>query len=283
MKQYKQVLVLLRISAITTVLIYLSLFLSSYNYSAKVADDLWKQLGISQQQGAEKIRNSFMSGYLDYRGIRNFKNLSTGDKSAVAKDLLVYTKTYLSSDAVKSAYIKEKESVKPIAPVFDNLTKEDIRKREIAGMKKNIEETEAMVKKFPDMEKSAHKAIAEFEKTMKDFSAPDNKIIDILYQSQLFENKAKEDRYKESLKSWEQNYPADYRIKLKAHLEKYLNTSATVDFGAALTEKYGKKVFVNADYERKNAEWKMIFRAGKEVYAIAQPFAGQWLKELSGK
>ena len=283
MKQYKQVLVLLRISAITIILIYLSLFLSSYNYSAKVADDLWKQLGMSQQQGAEKIRNSFMSGYLDYWGVRNFKNLSGGDKTAIAKDLLVYTRIYLSSDAVKSAYLKEKESARPIAPVADNLTKDDIRKREIETMKKGIANAEAMVKQFPDMEKSVRKTIVEFEKTIKDFGSPDNKIIDIIYQSQLSGNKLKEDRYKESLKSWEQNYPADYRLKLKTYLEKYLSTSATVDFGAALTEKYGKKIFVNPDYERKSDEWKMIFRAGKEVYTVVQPFAGQWLKEISGK
>lgn len=270
----------LKWTSFTIVLLIAGTLLSSYNRASKTADDLWKQLGISQQQGSEKIKSSFMNGYLDYWGIRNIKSITSGNKAMLAKDLLSYTKTYLNSAPVKAAYSKERESVKPYAPVVKTVTKEDIRTEQIAGMKKAINNTEAMIKQFPDMEKSARKSILEFEKTIKDFEKPDSKIIEVLYQGKLAEGKMNEDRYNESLRDWEKNYPVDYRLKLRSYLEKYTATAATVDFDAALTEKYNKKVFVNPVYEGKNDEWKMIFRAGKEVYEVAKPFADQWLKEL---
>jgi hypothetical protein len=271
----------LKLAGLCIMLILTGISLSSYNRAARTADDLWKQLGISQQQGSDKIKSSFLNGYLDYWGIRNIKSIGSGNKAMLAKDLLAYTKTYLNSAAVKTAYAKERESVKPSAPVGNTLTKEDIRKEQIDGMKKAIANTEAMIKQFPDMEKAARKSILEFEKTIKDFEKPDSKIIEILYQGKLSENKANEDQYNESVKSWEKNYPVDYRLKLRSYLEKYLSTASTVDFEAGLTEKYNKKVFVKPAYESKNDEWKMIFRAGKEVYEVAKPFAEQWLKELS--
>jgi hypothetical protein len=277
-KNYRSVL---KLTGLCFVLFVAGITLSSYNRAARTADDLWKQLGISQQQGSDKIKSSFMNGYLDYWGVRNIKNLTSGNKAMVAKDLLVYTKTYLNNAAVQAAYAKERESVKPSAPVAKSVSKEDIRKEQIDGMKKAIKNTEDMIKKFPDMEKAARKSIAELEKNIKDFEKPDSEIIELLYQGQVSGNKMEQDRYAESLKSWEKNYPADYRLKIRSYLEKYIATASTVDFDAALTEKYNKKVFVNPVYEGKNDEWKMIFRAGKEVYGVAKPFADQWLKELS--
>ncbi|MHA4842509.1 hypothetical protein ACX0G7_00035 [Flavitalea antarctica] len=273
---------MLKLTGLCMMLLATGVSLSSYKLAAKTADDLWKQLGISQQQGSEKIKSSFISGYLDYWGARNIRNISSGNKAMVAKDLLVYTKNYLNSDAVKNAYAKERESVKPTPPAAANtVTREDIRKEQIEGMKKAIANTEAMIKQFPDMEKSARKSLLEFEKMIKDFEKPDSELINILYQGKLAENKNNEDRYNESLRSWEKNFPADYRSKLRSYLEKYLSIASTVDFNAELTEKYNKKVFVKSAYESKDDEWKMIFRAGKEVYEVAKPFAEQWLKELS--
>ncbi len=59
-----------------------------------------------------------------------------------------------------------------------------------------------------------------------------------------------------------------------------LETTKDVDFNAKLTEQYGKKRFVNPAYEAKSAEWKMAFRAGKEVTEVTRSFAQQWLNEL---
>ena len=59
-----------------------------------------------------------------------------------------------------------------------------------------------------------------------------------------------------------------------------LEITKDVDYNAELKEINNKKKFVNASYEAKRPEWKMAFRAGKEVTEVTRAFAEQWLDEL---
>ena len=65
---------------------------------------MWKMLGITKQSGDEKIKNSFVNGYLYYYGVKNIKNLASNDRAAIAKDLLSYTKQYINSPAFTKEY-----------------------------------------------------------------------------------------------------------------------------------------------------------------------------------
>lgn len=253
------------------------------SFSVRKMDDFWKQLGITQEKGSEKIKNSFMNGYLDYYGVKNFRALTNGDRKTVTKDLLTYAKSYLNSPAVKAAYAEEISESKPPLPELSNLTKDEIRKREVEKFKTSIEEAEKILKQFPEMEKNMRASINELHKTIKEFEAPNSKMVDLLHLSQTEDNKYKEARYAREVEEWQESYPSDHRIKLRSHLEKYLSIAATVNFDAVLKEQRGKQVFVKSEYENKDEEWKMIFRAGKEVYEVAKPFVEQWLKELPVK
>ncbi len=95
-------LVWLRICIVSLILSLLSLILLSFTVS-RAADDLWKQLGITQMQGTEKIRNSFMNGYLEYYGVKNAKNIAAVNRAAVTKDLLTYAKSYVNHATFKAA------------------------------------------------------------------------------------------------------------------------------------------------------------------------------------
>jgi hypothetical protein len=118
------------------------------------------------------------------------------------------------------------------------------------------------------------------KKSLKDYQDPNSKMIDALWQDELAVRESDVKRYKENLKNWEVNYPADYKQLIRSRLERYLEIAATVDFSAELVEKDKKKRFVDPKYEGKNYEWKMIFRAGKDVYEVAKTFSEQWVKEL---
>ncbi len=52
---------------------YLVFFLFSFKTSQKLVDDVWTQLGLNKVQGLEKVKLSFLNGYLDYYGVRNAK------------------------------------------------------------------------------------------------------------------------------------------------------------------------------------------------------------------
>lgn len=79
---------------------------------------------------------------------------------------------------------------------------------------------------------------------------------------------------------WENQYPADPSQAVTIRLNEYLKMLGTVDFNAqlALPDKYKKKLFVNKDYEKKSAEWKAVYRAGKEVNEAISAGVKEWLK-----
>ncbi|WP_420150833.1 hypothetical protein [Spirosoma sp.] len=74
---------------------------------------------------------------------------------------------------------------------------------------------------------------------------------------------------------------ADFKPLLKKRLEDFIALSESVDFEARLVPMGRKQAFANPVYERKPAEWKFLYRLGKEPVAEAQVFARQWLADLS--
>lgn len=77
----------------------------------------------------------------------------------------------------------------------------------------------------------------------------------------------------------EKNYPSDPDELIKKRLADFLAISATVDFDAELN---GGR-FVNPEYEKESGQWKMCYRAGKDVVETARVEAQKWIDELDGK
>ncbi len=74
----------------------------------------------------------------------------------------------------------------------------------------------------------------------------------------------------------EKLYPSDPTEMVKQRLQDFLVVSKTVDFDAEVSN----GMFTKKEYERKSAQWKMCYRAGKEVVEAAQTEAIKWLQEL---
>ncbi|MVM33553.1 hypothetical protein GO755_26180 [Spirosoma sp. HMF4905] len=73
---------------------------------------------------------------------------------------------------------------------------------------------------------------------------------------------------------------ADFRPLLKKRLQDFIALTETVDFEARLIPMGYKQEFANPLYQRKPAEWKFLYRLGKEPVAEARLFAQQWLADL---
>jgi len=67
---------------------------------------------------------------------------------------------------------------------------------------------------------------------------------------------------------------------LKRQLQAFVAIAKTVDFKAATADKGGKKVFVNAAYERRSEFWKMLYRLGPGGTNAAVGVAQGWIAEL---
>lgn len=278
----KRALQILRIFVVVLTAGFVTVSFLAFRVQKKISDDVWQQLGLTKQKGEESISRSFMQGYLYFYDARNLRKLAVGDRLPVAQALLAQTKQYINSEAFKKAYEKERMNAKPKEPVEKPLrTKEEIQKEEVAKMEKSIKESEENMKKMDEnTRKSVAPVIDQLKQMLKEYKDPDNQMFTFMVESEKMQQESDRKNYEEDLKEWEENYPADYRIKIKKRLQEFLNVTASVDFNAELKESYGKKRFVNPAYERKDNKWKMAFRAGKPVVDDARAFATQWIAEL---
>ena len=273
-------LIQLRILGIILLLMIPLVFLVSFK-SNRVYADIWQQLGLSKEKGVENIRASFMNGYFHYYGARNARNILLGDRAAIARDLLNYTRQYVQSEGFKKQYDLERSQAKPEPDTKTVKTKEEIRKERIAETEKSIRQTEENMKTMKaDMVKVLEPMLDMLKKTLKDYQDPNSQMIDLFYQGELMQHEQRIKSYEERMKNWEKNYPEDYRDMVKDRLNKFLKLAKTVDFNAELKEVNGRKKFVRAEYEGKSYDWKQIFRAGKEVIVPAMEFAEQWMREM---
>jgi hypothetical protein len=259
-----------------------SSFLFSSYQAKKITDDIWKILGISRQAGTEGIKNSFLNGYLSYYGVRNAKNIAVNDRAAIAKDLLNYTKEYISGTEFKKQYEELRKSAKPQEPVIKPLRSiPEIQKDEIAKTEKSIKDTEKTIKEVnAEMAKAIQPVLDMLRKNLKDYQNPDHEYFAAIAMGEKYQQENEEKRYKERMQEWEKSFPENINHFIGDKLKKMLDNTKGIDYSAALVEKYGKKRFVNPAYESKGTEWKQGFRAGIDVTEPARAFAEKWLAGL---
>ncbi|MFT3823555.1 MAG: hypothetical protein QM731_06520 [Chitinophagaceae bacterium] len=252
-----------------------------FSFRAKqVYADFWQQLGIAKESGMNSIKESFLGGYLQYYGARNMKNIALGDRTAVTKDLLAYTKQYVESDAFKKVYSENRILQKPHEPNKPR-TEEEIRTEQVSSLKKSQGELEKGMKTATsDMKKIFQESYDMITKQIKEYQDPNNAMIKMIAQSEQAQYEFNLKDYQQRTAEWENLYPTDSRGFVKKRLQQMLEDTQGVDYGAQLTERYNKKYFANPVYERKPANWKYAFRAGKEVTETARAFAQEWLRSL---
>ena len=254
-----------------------------FSFSVKrYTNDVWNQLGLSQEKGIESIKQSFLQGYLYSYGAKTAKNIVAGEKAAVTKDLLTYTKQYINSEEFKKEYEKSRQGTRPMEPSRKTAkTKEEIRKEKIAELEKSIKDVEKNMPSFtPEVKKVMEPLLETQKNTLKDYKDPDSEMIEMMAQGEKMSVENDWKYYNEQVKKWEGEYPANANVFVKRRLQQYLDIVGTVDFSATLKDVNGKKKFVNAAYEYKPADWKKVYRAGKEVNDVAKPFVSGWIKEL---
>jgi hypothetical protein len=257
----------------------LSLLLASFTVPNKMADDFLKQLGISKTNADSKITNSLLNGSLDAYGIKNIKNIALGNRTAITKDLLVYTKQYLGSAAFINEYNAMREKNKPVMPVLQ--TPEEMQKGLIESGKKSVAELEEKVKRADGSMKGTFEKILESaRKQLQQAEDPNNKSIAGYRKGYPNMVKGQEANYQRWIAEWETKYPANHLLFVKQRLQQFLDETKDVDFSAELYEKKGIKYFTNPAYERKSDRWKMVFRAGAAVVEPARSFVQEWILSI---
>lgn len=76
-------------------------------------------------------------------------------------------------------------------------------------------------------------------------------------------------------------YPENPQAALLVRLDALVAATADVDFNAKTVQRGRHKVFVDATYEQKPAEWKAAYRLGKPTMEALRTFAAEWRRELA--
>jgi len=262
--------------------IILVITICSFRLITSSTEDLWKQLGITQHDGTDNIRNSFLNGYFAYVGVKNIPSLAAGNRVAITKDLLTFAKQYVNSKSFQSEYERNRQQYKPVMPETAIRGLADIRKEKMDAVEKQIASTEGIIKNGnAEMKKIMQPILEMHKKNLKDYQDPNSQYINMLYQSQLIKHQNDSLQYEKAVKSWQANYPEDYRQLIKQRLQYYIDVATTVDFTASLKTDGKKMKFVNSTYEAKSNDWKMIYRAGKDVNEVVVDFSRDWLESLN--
>lgn len=275
---YHKMIIRLRVGFILIAFATVSLFAFSFRL-ASFNTELLTQLGMTKTSAEQKITNSILWGSLDGYGVKNIKTLATGNKAAITKDLLEYTKKHVESQAFIKEYAKLKESNKPTVDPIQ--TPEEYEKQTLAQLKKSVSELETAIKNSDkDLKPIFETSLKDVQKQLKD--AQDPKFKDFVNYRESYPKivESTKQLLEHRLGTWEKKYPTNHLLFVKQRLQEFLKETKDIDFSAELVEKNGKKRFVNPTYERKSNRWKMGFRAGKEVVETSRAFAEKWIAEI---
>lgn len=270
----KSILLPVALLAVTTILLF------SFKAGEDQAEAALKMIGINKLRGGDKIKTSLLNGYLDYYGLQSARKIAMGDRAGVTKDLLLFTKNYVNSEAFANAYANHKAMAKPQPPKPARSTQQ-IRDEYVKTTKEGIASSEKAMANMPaEYHKSMQEGIDALKKQLEEYEKPESELMKILTQGEQQQYDWGMKDYQSKLADWEKNYPASQQLFVKQQLQKMLDKIKSVDYGAALRDDHGLKKFVNPTYENKPDEWKLAFRAGKEVTETVIPFVQQWVAEI---
>ena len=160
-------------------------------------------------------------------------------------------------------------------------TPEEMRKEMIENAKNAVVKSEEMLRRSdPSFKTIFEKNVEDSKKALKDAEDPNNKHYMAYTKNYPQAVKNYKASYERTISDWNTKYPSNQLLFVKKRLEEFLNVTKDIDFSAELTERNGKKIFVNQQYELKDSRWKMAFRAGKEVVEPARDFVEKWINEI---
>jgi len=212
------------------------------------------------------------------------KNLPEKDRVAFVLSAGKHIKAYLASQEFVDAYNTFRETKKPTPPEKPKSThqlKDEYRE----SLQKNIAELERNKKNTgKDQQALLDGIITQMQQQLVELDQAGKTMYPAEMDNQMqHAYTGQMEEHAKRLAAWEQAYPAnDPKPMIKKWLAAFLDMSATIDFTVQTIEvKPGLVQFVDPQYERKDKQWKMLYRAGKETVTAARTFTQAWLAELT--
>lgn len=243
-----------------------------------LAADLYSEIQIGRPQAEDAyFRFVTSGGQISIPGPGAALRAMTGARRGeVVKALGDRAKAYYASEAFRKRYAAwwAEQQPAPPSPMKTLAQLKQEQKDQGGEQAKAMQEMEANLKNLPpETRAEVKKAMAQAREAQGQLPAIDDQTL-LRAEQERFQTDQR--NYQEAL----QKAPVkDPKVQLRKALQHTLAATEGIDYSAALRSQYGKRVFVNAAFESKPAEWKMGFRAGREATEAARAYARAWLQE----
>lgn len=241
-----------------------------------------KQLGVSEEEAKDYVWLDFSHAILSYPRTDQILAIAKGDRPAMVRSIFEFAKAYTRSEEFYKRYQTFREGKKPERPEPPK-SMDELRSDQKEQLQKSLKDIEDNLKDATPEQKEQYKPVVDgLRESIKSLDDPNNP----MYSKDI--EKAYQQDYelqlgtfaKDSLE-WLQEWTTDPKPMLIRGLERFLEISSDVDFGAAVVRhSSGYTTFANPEYESKPPEWKVCYRAGKGGVDAARTEAKAWLKEL---
>ncbi|MBE0550948.1 MAG: hypothetical protein IH619_01025 [Ignavibacterium sp.] len=244
---------------------------------------LLKQFKIEERTAKSNIFYAVSGTSFYIPNVKVLRDLAIGDRVSAIESIGKNVKEYVASKEFVEKYNQLREDRKPTppeTPKYSAQLKEEQKEsltNSIAEMEKSktqmAKDQQAM---FDDIIKGLKDQLKEIDNPNSSMFTPEMDV----YIKQGYDMQV--ENYNNEIKEWETEYPVnDPKPMIKKWISVFLEKSGDINFSAA-TKKDSKGIlkFVDKEYEYKDSQWKLYYRAGKESVTAARTFAQNWLKEF---
>jgi len=215
--------------------------------------------------------------------VKVLKALAVGDRVSTIEAMGKNIKEYVTSKEFIAKYNQLREDRKPTPPEEPKYSAQ-LKKEQKESLTNSIAEMEkSKTQMAKDQQAMFDDIIKGLKDQLKEIDDPNSTMFSPemdVYIKQGYDMQM--DDYKNKVKEWEEEYPVNNpKPMIKKWINTFLEKSADVNFDAKTTKaKDGKIKFVDQQYEYKDSQWKLYYRAGKESLTAARTFAQNWIKEF---
>ncbi len=270
------------------ILFILPLVLLAAGFTAqRIIDDRLKNLLLQFKTDEDAVKTNIfyaVSGPSFYiPNVKVLKDMATGDRVSAIQSIGKNIKEYLASKEFIEKYDQLREDRKPTPPEEPKYSVQ-LKEEQRTNLKKAITETEKSKSQMAkDQQGMFDEIIKMYKQQLADLDDPNK----TMFKPEMDEyikqnNQIQVDEYKNELSEWENEYPKNNPNPLiKKWINTFLEKSSDINFDAKTVKgDNGIIKFADQQYESKDNNWKLYYRAGKESVNAARAFAQSWLSEL---
>ncbi|HUE88109.1 MAG TPA: hypothetical protein VMO26_18710 [Vicinamibacterales bacterium] len=244
--------------------------------------DVLATLGTNTREAHDSIFMSLTSGFATLAGERSvFKAAAAEARAGMVRAVVAIARSFAASPEFARRYALYRQAQMPRRSETARTGSEAMLQQQQA-MELAIKQATANAAQMPaDARKQLEDSIADMRKQIDELNA-DPEYRAAVDRMAAASAKQEDEDYAQKLALFNTELPEDVNVMIARRLRHFLLACSDVDFDARLEMRPDKKMrFVNPAYERRSAEWKMCFRAGKPAVDAARAEADEWLEALA--